>query len=352
VLAVLAGSACAPDLPPIEYETEHLRIATESDAPVCQGSLDWLESHVVWVEGELGLELSAPVEVYFYEDLVESQCADRDGKASGCYGDGLIFTDWTSVPHELVHAVAAEADDADEFFAEGTATAFSENWSEFGDQAPSLGVGLDAEDIDYNAAAHFVRWLYERDGAGPLTDMLDESSSVRGPSHAEKAFEKAYGQSLLDADIEFYDEAPQRYPTQRQCDQPSLEWDGDRAEADIELDCSASDTRGSGALFAARTFDIPADGHYVLELESPATALVRTCQDTILPLGAPAPPMPALPVGEFAGGNGWFPGDWVSSGAHDLYLYEGRYQIDVRLPSDGVTRLRLHRKLGGGVPPD
>jgi hypothetical protein len=350
VLVALANAGCA-DLPPIEYETEHLRIATDSDAPLCQGSLDALESHVAWVEDALDLTLSEPVEVYLSSGLVDARCEAQNGNVAGCYSrlENRVFTDWASAPHELVHAIAAEQGSADEFFAEGTATAFGDRWTEFGTQAPTLGVGLDVEDVSYNAAGHFVRWAYERDGAGPLREILHETSPNRGPDHAHKAFEKVYGRSLLDAEIEFLEQAPERYPSERQCLYPTLEWSDDRLEVDIELDCSASNTWGDESLLRAHTIDIPDDGHYVLEVEDPAHVMVRVCQDSVLPRGEPSPPDPASPVGEFPGAA-WFPASWISPGAHDLYLFAGRYRIDVRLPSDGTTRFRLHRKLGGGTP--
>ena len=122
--AMLFVLACGDDLPEIRYETEHLRIGTAFDAPLCQGDLDYYESIVTSLEQQLATSVRDPIEVYLWDTLSyfpeSGWCTEV---AIGCYGDGVVYADSLSIDHELVHAVIDTFADPSPFWDEGAAEA-------------------------------------------------------------------------------------------------------------------------------------------------------------------------------------------------------------------------------------
>lgn len=211
--SLAVGLTCCEELPPIRYETDHLRIGTSFDDMVCAGSLSLLEDHTVFVENILGVRLDEPIELYWYDELPDDVCMTDIEQIGGCADRRArqIHTGWAAARHELAHAVAWELGDADEFFAEGFAAAFEGERTEFGWQSPNLTVGHSVSDVDLPSAAHFVRWLLHEHSSETFRTLLRGSSARRGPSHAMRAFREAYGVELSEMEIEYFEKAPELF---------------------------------------------------------------------------------------------------------------------------------------------
>jgi hypothetical protein len=69
-LALLVGC----DLPPIEYETEHLMIGTDREGPLRAGTLHEFDQQVQFVEQTLDFEVEGKLEVHIFEDGVDGWC--------------------------------------------------------------------------------------------------------------------------------------------------------------------------------------------------------------------------------------------------------------------------------------
>ncbi len=127
--ALLAAAllACAPD-----YETEHLRITTHLDFPLCEGNLDSYERMIDDFEVRIGTELRAPLDVELWNDRdwraeTRRLCGPRDviacyntvtHRVNGAFGQEILG-------HEIVHALMPTAVHSDLLFYEGTAVALS-----------------------------------------------------------------------------------------------------------------------------------------------------------------------------------------------------------------------------------
>lgn len=327
--AAVTSMMTACGLPDIRYETEHLRIATEFDEPLCRGTLDHLELVVTTLETTLGTSVDQPIEVYLYdsrESSVNPGWCSSD-TARGCHENGAVYSDLDSLEHELVHAVVETMGDPAPFWSEGTAAALESRRTLFGLVAPLDD--LDAKEssaVNYRSAGHFSRWLLETHGVERYRELL------RAPGSAREAFEQTYDFSLEDAQAQFYAEAPYSYGALVACDYPELDQiDALSWSETFDLDCDAPDVssteRGMGAL---RILTISQRGHYAFSTTG-ETATISRCDDEDLDLpianGDPAygdiPPINEAFIHQYVQG---FPG----GGEITIYdLAPGRYELAV-----------------------
>ena len=342
-LGVLFAVGCSDelDLPPIRYQTEHLRIGTDFTTPVCAGSIDRLEQHVQRLERLLDTEVSEPIELYWFTGSPPCGPGDR---ASGCYvrESGIVLTQYGSARHELAHAVSYLWGDPDRFYGEGVAQAFSGERSSFGEALPSASLGR-LERVPTDDAAHFIRWLYERKGPRPLRTLFERSHQNDRPS-AERAFIAAYGEPISQLEQLYYAEAPEHYPGFSWCfdDVEVLPWQGDYWLQSIELDCEATHTRGTEAMTRTVAFDVARAGRFTFEIEAPARAYLTTCQTEVIDKGQPDLSERG-PVGEEPGGSVFSVGTWIESGRGvELGLYAGRYRIAIEVVPTGKVTVRAY----------
>ena len=260
----MAVFGCSPEPPPIEYETPHLRIGSELDAPLCTGDLVRLEQLIENIEDDLHLEMTEPVTAYIWSDETWWAGAYRHCSvdAAGCYypTTHTIHTMYHVLTHELVHAVS-RGNESGYFFEEGIANLYGGRQSEFGDTSPSDNIGLSGGTIDRRTTDHFVRWLYERWGADKLGDL------VRANGTGAKAFERSYGMTVEAAEELYFEEAPFHYTSLDSCDGAPILQDPSETnhwQQEISLDCpSGDDTRTSGiGMIVHRTFEVSEPGYY------------------------------------------------------------------------------------------
>ncbi|MFV8750742.1 hypothetical protein ACNOYE_09345 [Nannocystaceae bacterium ST9] len=145
------------------------------------------------------------VEYYWVPDLWYEQpwCSEP---AAACAREGRVYTQSVPDEHELVHALRRNRLPA--VFEEGLACVFGDiGWARTPASRERLLEILESSDpvdfSDYARAGHFVAFLLERDGLGPLTRLgaianyHDDSSKVRD------SFEEVYGISLDQALAEY-----------------------------------------------------------------------------------------------------------------------------------------------------
>lgn len=243
-----------------DYETEHLRIRLvgESPTPLCEGDLVYYEQQISIIESTLGRRLAPGVRVEMQDTFAGG--VPRDGK----YNDARrkITASRFSLVHELVHAVAADLGDPDEFFEEGAAVAL-DGTSRLFPQAvslPSENVGIPGQP-DYAVGGHFFRWLMARHGDRAAVDLL------RGQS-----FESAIGAAIEEEEQEWMASAPWAYPPLDDCPYSALDETEDGWRGEVSLACedpsvTTLDGDGDGIRQACRGFEISQAGLYDLETE-------------------------------------------------------------------------------------
>lgn len=322
-LLALLVTACG--LPETRYETEHLRIGTEFDEPLCRGNLDHLETVVTTLESTLDTRVGQAITVYLYDSEDPKECTD--GTLGGCFEGGVVYSSRSSLEHELVHAVVATLGEPAPFWSEGTAAALESERTLFGAVAPLDDLDAqDSSEINYRSVGHFSRWLLETHGVERYRELLRASGSAR------EAFDAVYDFSLEDAQAQFYAEAPYSYGVLVACDHPELEQSDSLSWSEtFDIDCDAagvySTQRGMGAF---RVLTIIERGHYAFSTTGELGTIAR-CDDEDLDLpiagGDPA-------YGDIPPINEGFIHQYVREFAGDgeIEIYElapGRYEVAV-----------------------
>jgi hypothetical protein len=340
---VLVSTGCPAELP-IEYETEHLRIGTDLDHPLCQGDLVALERIIARVQDELSIEMRDPATVYLWDlerwDPKSAGCAEF---TFGCFNrpSNTVRTSDVALAHEIVHAAMAQHRPA-AFFEEGLAEMYGGKMALYAISEPSANVGRKGASIDYLTANHFVRWLRERWGPEPLGRL------ARTSDRSFSSFEAIYGMSMQAAEALYFEDAPFAYPSFYACDGPELLEEGGAWRGEVELDCaSGADTRAtSAAMLAHRTFFIREPGYYTISLDAEAFDIFR-CSPPRIEQAAPleaqfadAPVHHATPFGASR--------HYVGRGRYELFLDAGLHDIALAVLGHerGVARVAITPALG------
>lgn len=256
---------------PVSYETEHLRIGTDLDHPLCAGDLIAFEEIIRRTEDELGISMESTFSVSIWSDEAwKSVRPEHCGPGSlGCtsYDENAIFTSWSMIEHELVHA-AIPIPDLTPFYAEGLADVYGRRQTRFGSTLPADSLKLSGTKVDRRTARHFVYWLRETWGGSKLGEL------AKLGKHADKRFADVYGLSFEEAQAMYFNTAPWGYPPIDSCSGGSVEFADDlgRWEAIVDLDCGTrEDVRVVGiGRMARRTFVIPVAGHYSVSTDADA----------------------------------------------------------------------------------
>ena len=277
LLVVTLLLVACEQLPEIQYETEHLRIATNFNEPLCQGDLDHLELVVSTLEAQLDTKLGRPVDLYLWDDVSDSSASPgwcRNDTGLGCYKNGVVYSGQLAVDHELVHAVVATIGAPATFWGEGAAEALQSHRTIFNWSAPTANLNLDSPQLSYLTAGHFSRWLLETHGLASYRALL------RAPGSAQKAFESTYGMTIEDAEAQYFDQAPHSYGALISCDHAELPQTGDlRWSESIDIDCDNADVHGGPlGMGAYRVLTILERGHYAFST-SAATGVIARCPD-------------------------------------------------------------------------
>jgi hypothetical protein len=334
VLGLLAP-ACEQRLPEFRYETEHLRIATDFDEPLCRGDLDHYESVITRLEVVLDTTVDEQTDVYLWDltKPVPDWCSLEN--ASGCYNrdEGALYADQASIGHELVHVVIASIGSPTAFWNEGAATSLQVNRSYFSEGKPSDNLDLEAPYLDYHAAGHFSRWLFETYGVELYRALL------RAPGSSRAAFEQTYEMTIEQAQELYFAQAPYSYGAFMGCDDPELAQVGDGQWSEtIDIDCDKPHVYGGPLGMAAhRVLTIAERGDYTFSTTA-GGGVILACRDVDLD-SAPVEDDPAL--GDVPPYDHHYLAlrPFAGEGALTTFdLVPGRYEFGVGIPGDFEPR--------------
>jgi hypothetical protein len=320
MVSLLVACDSGPVLP-LSYETEHLRIYTDAEHPLCAGDLVAFEAIIRRIEDDLGFSVEEKVSVSIWPDEAwkaarEHYCPPDYGVIGCTWSDGtVIHTTRSALEHELAHA-AAPSPLLAPLFAEGFADVYGGQPSRFGFTAPADNLGLSALDVDRRTARHFVRWIRETWGTAKLSEL------VMLEKHAEERFEDVYGLGFAEAEAMYFAEAPYGYPSLDTCGGAPLAFIDDlggwRTVVDVDCD-TGEDVRVHGtALMVKRTFVIPVAGYYSVDTNVDGLTLSRC---------ATGPLDEALRADAFDGED--VPPSYANELEEEVAVYEGGPILDL-----------------------
>ncbi|MBC8072550.1 MAG: hypothetical protein IAG13_29785 [Deltaproteobacteria bacterium] len=280
MLALATAMIGCGRLPDVSYETDRLHIATEFDEPICAATLAAFDEHVDGVEQALGQPHGGdPIVVYWLDDVTE-QC----GKGRfGCFfpGTRVLFSTGPSITHEIVHAVL-DSTAKTYFVEEGMAEMFSgvDVWyrpdPEHGRPADALRLTTSAYrdgKLDYAAAAHFMRFVYETGGELAMRALAEVIVDGGDAGAIEATLEQSFGAPIEQIEGRYFDDSRVYYRGFAAGGVPASEdfYSGDT----VRLDCDDENTRGplisgGGGLYQVKTIRISADAVVDIEVDGDA----------------------------------------------------------------------------------
>jgi hypothetical protein len=321
VTAGLLASACE-QRSKFRYETQHLRIATDFEEPLCRGDLDHYERVIATLESELDTTVEGTVDVHLWDLRMAPPGWCELENASGCFGDGVVYADQLSIDHELVHVVVATVGDPAAFWSEGAAVSLQSDRTILNGSTPVENLDLEAPLLDYQTAGHFSRWLLETWGIERYRALLRASGS------AQATFEQTYDITIEEAQQQYFAEAPYSYGAFITCDYPDIPQIGNmRWSERIEIDCDNPYVYGGPiGIGAYRVLTITEAGNYTF-LTSAEAGLISACPDQDFET-EPMAGDPAL--GDVPPLTGGFMLEFEGEGVpRTLELIPGRYELAV-----------------------
>ena len=290
-LAVVGFTACSP-LPEVKYETDRLQIAPEFDDPICEGTLWTLDEHLEEVEHGLGqIARDEPYRLYWMREGIEDICGEDRG---GCFfpATRMMFARGWSITHEMTHA-SLDSEGHSYFLEEGMAELLSGVGVYYDpdedDNGPAERLRLSRSTyrqggFDYNAASHFMRWIYQHRGINGVRRLAMEVEDGASPERLEDALEQVMGRSIREIEAAYRTEAAKAYEGLSYGRTPVLpieeideddEIDGPEAmtfSVDAMLDCDSVDTMGPlpderRGMYQVRRVTVPKNMGAVLRVE-------------------------------------------------------------------------------------
>ena len=217
LIVLLLAAGCSDDDPAI-LETEHLRFHGELDG-ACEALGRLYERELSRIETSLDRELLEPVDIHVGDAAIERWCLTQRPPdyplPSGCTDSGtLIATSLLSLSHELVHALR------DQHGIYGVSLIEESLATMYGSARPYTGISvsvdasiidvpviprlehdrLEATIADSSVGAHFLHWVEQAYGRGPLLDFIwADGARDEDPDALQAAFAEATGETMLAA---------------------------------------------------------------------------------------------------------------------------------------------------------
>ena len=285
-----ASSGCSP-LPEVQYETERLQIAPEFDAPICEGTLLALDEHLQDVERGLGqIARSEPYRLFWMTDGLDDLCGEGRG---GCFfpATRMMFARGGSITHEMTHA-ALDSEGESYFLEEGMAELLSGVgvYYELPQDAAGPGERLRlsrsayrAGRLDYAAAGHFMRYVYDRRGQHGVRRLASEVEVGAPPERLVDTLEQVMGERIDEIEADYRSSTKPVYeglayertsalPLEQHHDEGAAWPERLTFAVEVELDCAAEDTMGPlpgehEGMYQVRRMDIPDNQGAVLRVE-------------------------------------------------------------------------------------
>lgn len=271
---------------PLAFTTDHLDIYVASTTFMCAGTAAELEQHAVAVADALDVEFDRRIPVYFGSI---AECSEVDYAVGCTQRDGAVFALPRAgvLEHELAHSVACELRrGAAPFLSEGWARSVEPSVRSTRGPDPSMLITISApEDLHYGHAAHFARWLFERDPEA-FRVLYEMSPAGLDQDSQEALFEAAYQFAFQSLEAEYLQESPYQFIPFRQCDDlEDVVWQGDEFTIAVDIDCDDQRTRGPyspspilyDSMYRSFAIDIAQAGKYDATLEGARSALIQRC---------------------------------------------------------------------------
>lgn len=268
----VAGAACEPEPGPSLGKYVHF-IFEHEERTLCAGTVEHLDRYVerVFEFFEASPE-GFHVPIYVVED---SSCS-----ASACYYFQAVYIETLDFPgkrvsgtlrHEISHAVVDSIlGPGVSFFAEGVAEAFSGTRTWLVDDAVvPVGALLDEDkDLDYTAAARFVRFLIDTRGLERFKQIYRKATKQSQPA-IRAAFEAVYGETFEAIEAEYLSGAPRCQYQLDLCDPATVEplgsaWSVELAASCLDPDFYGSDGDDGVRMVSQRTVEVEVSGRYRL----------------------------------------------------------------------------------------
>jgi len=278
--ALLVGCSPAPDdydVPPFEWEGEHVRFATDyNDGDYCEGNLGYLDAYVGKLAALVGDGAADAVDYYWLRDPPADYGPPCD--YSACTLGDRVYTRWLPHEHELVHATLPG--DAARFFEEGMAVYWGDDIDALGplqgDVHSAIAGSSDSLELEsYALAGHFMASLVERFDPKTVLQLDDETALRDSVPEMEDGFARALGEPLDEA----VDDYESTYPSCEhlvfrsaffECDAaPMTVCDGDDATTEFDLDVSCANPKAlgprQGTVWVNVALEIPLPGRYTIK---------------------------------------------------------------------------------------
>ncbi|MFO7565041.1 MAG: hypothetical protein R6X02_20515 [Enhygromyxa sp.] len=271
----LPSFAEPPDIETINvYESTWVEVFAPPGAQFCRGDGAQMDAQVERLSMLLELD-PAPQQIPVYvvrnqdADLINEWCFGslvEDRTLGGCFRNWMVVAQPPWVPHELnhavLHALSPRIDSA--FWLEAYASAWE----------PERSVGMYFDSLPgqevvgaYTQGNHFVRWLTQRHGIGPVRDFYSALEFDWDRSDIDAAFADVFGVSYEESLIQYEANVAPIYPGFGWCEGVEvIDVPFGETQVTLGVDCDAPDTHAFYHLY-------PIEGMYVrrvLRLEQAA----------------------------------------------------------------------------------
>jgi hypothetical protein len=193
---VVLACACGSDPHRETLESEHIVLTFPDEAPVCAGTLPYLERSAQAQAALLGIELGTIEYILWsHADWSSSPCP----QAAGCVFEHRIHTPYPDLTHELVHAMRLQQ--SIKLIEEGLAVALGDDEErQFVTRYdPPLAEQLEVAALpfaDYEEAGDFVSYLIARADPDRVAALADALPADLPAGERAAAFAAAYGQTI------------------------------------------------------------------------------------------------------------------------------------------------------------
>lgn len=279
-MASLAVTACggappARALPSISWEGEHLRVATDVEAPLCGGTAPYMDRLLGALGEQLGATRPSRPTYYLLDGELPEYDTPCEADAYGCSDGAAAYTRIAPMDHEIVHLARSAIDFSYPLIEEGAA----EYWGDDAEiRGPLQGDVLDIASRGsefpfalYPRAGHFVAYLIDAHGEAAFDELSRRTSFESSLGEFQDAVVGVYGEELeaLVEDYEAsYPECSQREyraalgdcafaPARPLCDEP-----GGTLRIQRHFACGDDDVLGPrlGRLWTTIPVELPIEG--------------------------------------------------------------------------------------------
>ena len=356
-LFITTVPGCNTKLPEVSWEGEHVRFANGHNTLPCGETLQRLDDMIGALENVLGLSLPEGLKITYYW-LPGNEANERcPGSARSCSSEMVVISDQPIQPHELVHAITHLGHISHLFFDEGLAVAYGEtplqppltqNLS--GLIRSNLLPYLSAEQVDYQAAGFFVRYLIKTYGIDKAKELFALANPGSNYQDINMFFLHVFNISLEEVLSSLnslrLDNRTCYMPQPRCLQSTKLQFDTINWKQTIQVGCYEDFNLGPfshydavGSMFTIQKGEIQIP--IVFHIKKAGTYRIDTNDSSVLSgLGFVRPcffrstcdwNFGILDIGNSLAGEN----------SYSAYFEQGDYQIDFHLYSEGILNIRF-----------